>query len=311
MGSDYFMLTYGFNLSIKPHIQKKDVNLKILNDRLRESWEENMPVLMACKFSSDNIEFIAPSFKVPLTALEVESSLKKIFPREIGEPVCVNNFREIKFKDFCKILCSVQAATGLGFIGQKNIPEEFFHDGVPQKVCAVSFNKDFKFNEYFPQVEFKSKDDLLIQAEKILPHNSLIETLKSDSLSPDEHYIIQAESRESAKNIVSLLATALYENKRLISKRVGWFSDIFIPFSSFLEYLIQYVSNTVLVFDLHKSMPKPDLAFSSLSETIVKAIDINNDKNTVIIFVDIGGDGSEKYNFVGNFDESLKFITVK
>ena len=43
------MLTYGFNLSIKPHIQKTDVNLKILNDRLREGWAENMPVLMACK----------------------------------------------------------------------------------------------------------------------------------------------------------------------------------------------------------------------------------------------------------------------
>ena len=233
------------------------------------------------------------------------------FPHEIGEPICVNNFREIKFKDFCKILCSVQASTGANFIGYKNIPEEFFRNFMPQKVCAVSFNKDFKFNEYFPQVEFKSKDDLLIQAEKILPNDSLIETLKLDSLSPDEHYIIQAESRESAQNIVNLLVSALYENKRLISKRVGWFSDIFIPFSSYLEHLVQHISNTVLVFELPKSMPKPDVAFSSLSETIVKAIDINNDKNTVIIFVDIGGDDSEKYNFVSNFGEGLKFITIK
>ena len=306
------MLTYGFNLSIKPHIKKTDVNLKILNDRLRENWEENMPVLMACKFSSDDVEFISPSFKVPLTAIEVESSLQKIFPREVGEPICVNNFREIKFKDFCKISCSVRASTsGAYFIGGKNISEEFFHNGMPQKFCGGWFDKDFKFNEFFPQVEFKSKDDLLIQAEKILPHNNLIETLKSDSSSPDEHYIIQVGSRETAKNIVSLLATALYENKRLISKRVSWFSDIFVPFSSYLEYLIQHVSNTVLVFELPKCMPKPAVAFSSLSETIVKAIDINNDKNTVIIFVDIGGNDSEKYNFVGNFGESLKFITIK
>ena len=139
------MLTYGFNLNIKPSIHKSDVNLKILNDRLRENWEENMPVLMACKFSSDDVEFISPAFKVPLTAVEVESSLKKIFPHEFGEPVCVNNFREIKFKDFCKILCSVQASTsGANFIGDKNIPEDFCRYYRPQKLCAGSFNRQIR-----------------------------------------------------------------------------------------------------------------------------------------------------------------------
>ena len=311
------MLTYGFNLVVNPctELVLIDINKKLIENRFYD-----MPIFIACGLVEENIKFVVPSYDVPLTAEYVDDVIKKIFPREVGEPVCVNNFREIKLSDY-EIICQ-----SLKF--GKDIPTDFYRlperFGFGFKERYFDWSKEtFKFAEFIPEIDLSS-------AEKNISSQSLKDELDKifDSSNVGKftehpvHYVVKATSRESAKNIVSLLATALYENKHLISRRVSWFSNIKGMVHNDFRGIFTASLNSTVVFECpdDSDVIPSDLEFSGrLALFPVKGNEIfpflkylvqRNHENTLFILVEITDDKSQTNQLIELVKDTVNLVTI-
>ena len=311
------MLTYGFNLVVNPctELVLIDINKKLIENRFYD-----MPIFIACGLVEENIKFVVPSYDVPLTAEYVGDVIKKIFPREVGEPVCVNNFREIKLSDY-EIICQ-----SLKF--GKDIPTDFYRlperFGFGFKERYFDWSKEtFKFAEFIPEIDLSS-------AEKNISSQSLKDELDKifDSSNVGKftehpvHYVVKATSRESAKNIVSLLATALYENKRLISRRVSWFSNLKGNVHNYFRDIFTASLNSTVVFECpdDSDVIPSDLEFSGrLALFPVKGNEIFpflkylvqiNHNNTLFILVEITDDKSQTNQLIELVKDTVNLVTI-
>ena len=182
-------------------------------------------------------------------------------------------------------------------------------------------NFDLKFDEFVlphKQLSFsKAKDE----ARGILADESFYEELeriysplnKRKFCGNPVNYLINAASRETAKNLVKLLTKALYSNKRLLSTRVAYVTELGdVSYDKAIKNLCENSYASVVVIECSDSNIKDDRfarGHERLSEDIYDILK-EYSLQTAFILVDLGSKACKQA--VGELivKEDISFIEI-
>ena len=182
-------------------------------------------------------------------------------------------------------------------------------------------NFDLKFDEYvLPHTKLsfsKAKDE----ARSILADDSFYEELeriysplnKRKFCGNPVNYLINAASRETAKNLVKLLTKALYANKRLLSTRIAFVTELGdVSYDKAIKNLCKNSYASVVVIECSDSNIKDDRfarGHERLSEDIYDILK-EYSLQTAFILVDLGNKACKQA--VGELivKEDISFIEI-
>ena len=180
---------------------------------------------------------------------------------------------------------------------------------------------DLKFDEYVlphTQLSFSKAKD---KARDILADDSFYEELeriysplnKRKFCGNPVNYLINAASRETAKNLVKLLTKALYANKRLLSTRITYVTELGdVSYDKAIKNLCENSYASVVVIECSDSDLKEDRfarGHERQSEDIYETLK-DYSLQTVFILVDLGSKACKQA--VGELivKEDISFIEI-
>lgn len=281
---------------------------------IRNAFDDTTTII-AYDLSERNMKLIAgfPADKV--TKEECGNYiLKCLSERFYLTSLKVSGVREISSKEFCDIADKVRENGALMLHG-------FFSS---EMKLSYFDNNCFKVREEIvgnnPEENGKSREQRI---KEIMGDRSLVEELDRiySEQNPKKfmghpvHYKITCSSLDIAKSIVDVLVPALYENGRILSKRVSYFTQITENCyeDPDIDCLFENCRNAVLVIDMTGREPEWG-NFASVYENVTDYLTEQIEKNhlnTLCIFVENSRDHGFSRLLLGKAQEHIDIIDIK
>lgn len=184
-------------------------------------------------------------------------------------------------------------------------------------------NRLFKIREIMIPEKKVQKNLLLKSAEKIMADKTFVEELqriyanvnKKKYYGNPVHYKITATNGDTVQEIVNVLVTALYGNKRLLSRRVTWLSDIEegCYTEDDVEHIFQNAMGGTVVIDMsgtdenHGNYASSYQRVVEFFELVIKKYQVN----TLCIFVELTEHSGFTKVMVSKLQEEIDIIEIK
>ena len=231
----------------------------------------------------------------PFTPTKIIKRIEKYLTEQaeqgeyIMEDIKISRFEEITVTQFSKIC---EQANRSDYI------HEYFRIADATGINCLN-NENFKLNETICRNTKLSYDAAKKNAAKLLADETFIEELgriysgenAKRFYGQPVHYKIIAGNSKSAQSLSTLLAEALYTNKRLTNRRISFFTNITenCYYEEDFEGLVRNAAGGVVVIELSGERIRSG-QFAHAYEEVVDFIADNvrtNCRNTLFIFVEI------------------------
>lgn len=210
--------------------------LNLLNKILGKECTKKDISIFAYSREGTNIGMILAS-KQPISNLgKIEKMLQNFFTIHSShmQEIHITDFQEITCADFCECLVRGEQHLLLTSFNASNILSDLSMEHFDTGSRWSKLSTSYHLEEHISHAVVKTKASALRHAKEIMGHPSLKEELEriyctknsAKFLGHPVHYIVQAESWQTAKEIIDLLVSALHARHRLESKRIHYFSDL-------------------------------------------------------------------------------------
>ena len=284
-----------------------------------ESFGEKITIL-AYRAKPNSFLMIAAVDDIqPITSAKILKRIKKYLAEQdaqgeyLMEDVSISRFEEITTSQFAKI-CE-QA-------NRSDYVQDYFRILDATGINCLN-NDNFKLSEVICSDKNLSYAAAKSRAAKLLADSTFFEELgriysgenAKHFYGQPVHYKIVAGNSKSAQALATLLATALYTNKRLTRRRINFFTNITenCYYEEDFEGLVRNAAGGVVVIELSGERVRSG-QFAYAYEEVVDFIEENvrrNCRNTLFIFVEIVNKPGFSQQLIAKLQNDLHLIELQ
>lgn len=307
-----------------------------INQRLGRGRAGEIFSIFAFREAEDYLELMAFSKSHPLKQKEVEEVLRRYFREEGIEEwgFWPEDFQETTLASFFEALSIAEENAWLG--STYRLHSKLGINGIREQYQPGGSRDSYRVREYVSDVscqwsrEKSMEEKAMEAADNIMGSQSLRDEMEriwcDGSFQADEedlyffthpvHYRVRAHSRQSARDIINLLVSLLFENNRLPSKRFTYFSDYDSGHAS--EYALHKVLENAgwasVAIELGEAETGKKRLGPDREGRFLRALDEDIEQysdQTLIFLVEIAGQSSEAVSkFLERVGEHTDFVVI-